>query len=69
MKSDRTFSDTGGDLSSDDDTYEIKDVHKAVMREYRQIKVSIGKNEYPLDLKKTVHLLSGGYMDVVKHEQ
>ena len=69
MRSDRTFSDTGGDLSSDDNSTEFKDVHKAVMREYRQIKLSIQKNEYPLDLKKTVHLLSGGYMDVVKHEQ
>ena len=69
MRTDRTFSDTGGDLSSDENTNELKDVHKAVMREYREIKLSIGKNEYPLDLKKTVHLLSGGYMDVVKHEQ
>ena len=35
MRSDRTFSDTGGDLSSDDNSTEFKDVHKAVMREYR----------------------------------
>ena len=35
MRNDKTFSDTGGDLSSDENSYELKDVHKAVMREYR----------------------------------
>ena len=68
LPSERTYSDRDGDMGSPDASHELQDVRNAIMREFREFKLSIRKNEYPLELKKTVHLLSGGYMDILKRE-
>ena len=68
LPSERTYSDRDGIMGSPDASHELQDVRNAIMREFREFKLSIRKNEYPLELKKTVHLLSGGYMDILKRE-
>ena len=68
MPSERTYSDKDGDVGNTHASNEMQNVRNAIMREFREFKMSIRKNEYPLELKKTVHLLSGGYMDILKRE-
>ena len=44
----------------------MREVRKAIMQEFREFKMSIRKNEYPIELKQIVHLISNGYVDMVK---